>query len=1022
MITEDRPNRDRKMPWKRLKSIWWSMGSDLFFWMGVLVAVVILMIPQISAVFLQVEFDFRTLTASGARSEALWALVLFLGFIAFVYGVALLSLASALYVVPPSWLSEGGPGSAPRTFHSGWQAIVSMILVSVLGTLLLLVMGMRGERLLFSLVPLALLGLALIPVGCWVDRICWSPVKYADLMTVPRRYLAAVLLATSGVVVWMGVRPESGLGYCLSGAAIHGMGTLLVLAAAWLAATNLLRNIAPARPLVRTLGRMLAWLVLSCAGGELVWILAGSAWAQAVVSYRLYTIWAVLNLAALFIIGGAFLDMWDGRTRAPVRVTALLVLLAALALNRSMSPETLADAAPHETTAEENPAALDEAWYEAFEQRLGTIPEGEPVLLVAASGGGSRAAIFGGLVLEALARTHYGPRDGDHWANHVVLISSVSGGSLAAANFSHRQSGEFPETRPDLRHSTKSELVSRMERLAESSKQRYVQLQEAAGTQSEPEVHRRLRAWDATAALCARIAAGQADSEAAAWVVASGLMDDLCTDFMAPVLRGVWTPSLSRGESLWQFWRERFDWQHSNATAGYARADNGPQFDWNRHPLVAFNACEVRQGTRFVVGFPPFPNELVRRAEPFDREPRSLTSWDAARSIKLGQAVRMSANFPFGFNPLEIPCHHGGEPALVLDGGISDNTGLDTVYLMLHNLRQLSRDASRPRLARIWQTLEARHVVILEIDSGAKPQRPGEWSRIVSLVLAPLQAFGQVGYVGSHEVKSRYLQELRRMFRQPVDLADQRRRLQDGRSASSGGSPGDAPPLLSTLNELEAQGVDGLFHIKFECNHLGEDNVLTAWSLGPEDKASLLVRFLNEQQLALEDLRQVPFVPPGQRRQQVLQAAAELVDNELRRAELGQVESSLAEFSRTVERIGKRPTRAPDLELETAWKRHLDALRERTRRVASPDALPEVAASREAKMLTERISTGLQRSPRTDSTVKELRSAASRLNALQSQTVENAKASIEHQQALQNRFDARVHQNRRDQRRSLEIP
>src|SRR5262249_30851211 len=49
-------------------------------------------------------------------------------------------------------------------------------------------------------------------------------------------------------------------------------------------------------------------------------------------------------------------------------------------------------------------------------------------------------------------------------------------------------------------------------------------------------------------------AAGNAQSVDPAWVLQSGFMDAMCTDFMAPVVRGAVTPWVSRGETLRSFW------------------------------------------------------------------------------------------------------------------------------------------------------------------------------------------------------------------------------------------------------------------------------------------------------------------------------------------------------------------------------------------------------------------------------------------------------------------------------------
>jgi len=1003
----------------RLRLILASVETDLLFWTGVGAAVAILMIPQVAAIFLQVEFEWESLWQAVDRGQAMQSLLLFLGFILYLDCVALFALASILYVVPPSWFSEQGRGLTPRAFQNHWPAAVSMLVVTLLGLLLLLAMGER-EGLVLSAFLLGLMGLALTFVGHGVAWACSWLVRLNAKLTVQRRYQVAGGLALVAVLLFVLVPADSGWFYCLSGAALQGAAVLLLLVAAWLGLVNACRARTGVQSLIEALGRTLGWLVVVSVGGELVWILAGGYGTERVISYRLYTIWAVLELCALLIIVGSFLDTCDNRTRYPVRVVAILLLLAGLVLTRTTAPDTWpASAVPQAAASSAGGGdTAAEAWYAAFGQRIRSIPEGEPVLLVAASGGGSRAAIFAGLAMEALARTPCGAREGDHWARHVALISSVSGGSLATAQFVQRQGGELPEPRPELLNSIKSELLMRMDRAAQASHVRYQELHPTAADSESRDVQRRLRAWEQTEEICQRLVHGQPQPQDPAWVVQSGLMDDLCTDFMAPVLRGVWMPNLSRGESLRAFWKQRFGWRQSNDQTGYAMGQNPPQFDWIRHPLVAFNACEVLQGTRCVIGFPAIPDELVRSAGNPDREPHSLVDWEAGRAIELGQAVGMSANFPFGFNPIEIRTQGSGERPLILDGGMSDNTGLDTLYRILHNLQRLSQDKGRESVKNTWDALCARHVVILEIDSGAKPRRASATTRMLSTVAAPLLAFGQVGYVQSQDVKARYLQDMRGMLRHGVDLQAERKRLLDGTASAAAGPQPGVPSALATLNDLEAQGVDGLLHVKFECNYLGEDNVLTAWSLGPADKASLLVRFLNEQQLALDDLAQVPFTSPEQRRQQVLCAAAELVDSQLQEANLGDVARSVDELSRVVEQMAKLPPSQTDQKLEASWKQQLAFLRDRSQQVGGQLELAAEKTSEEAKALADKIETTLQRAPRSSLTLKELRTAAARLSEIQAKATKDAEAQIDREQTLQNRFDARVQQNRRDIRES----
>jgi hypothetical protein len=83
------------------------------------------------------------------------------------------------------------------------------------------------------------------------------------------------------------------------------------------------------------------------------------------------------------------------------------------------------------------------AWPHWGPKRRGAAP---PVVIVAASGGGSRAAVLTALTLERLAgalvpvqNEHAKSAPGETFADHLHAISSVSGGSLAAAAFLARR-------------------------------------------------------------------------------------------------------------------------------------------------------------------------------------------------------------------------------------------------------------------------------------------------------------------------------------------------------------------------------------------------------------------------------------------------------------------------------------------------------------------------------------------------------------------------------------------------------
>src|SRR5262245_15592586 len=70
---------------------------------------------------------------------------------------------------------------------------------------------------------------------------------------------------------------------------------------------------------------------------------------------------------------------------------------------------------------------------------LTTVPDRDALLGVALSGGGSRAALFGSAGLEALARLRTG--DGASAIDKITHLSSVSGGSIAAASYALKKPG-----------------------------------------------------------------------------------------------------------------------------------------------------------------------------------------------------------------------------------------------------------------------------------------------------------------------------------------------------------------------------------------------------------------------------------------------------------------------------------------------------------------------------------------------------------------------------------------------------
>src|SRR5439155_4807281 len=204
------------------------------------------------------------------------------------------------------------------------------------------------------------------------------------------------------------------------------------------------------------------------------------------------------------------------------------------------------------------------------------------------------------------------------------------------------------------------------------------------------------------------------------FILRSRLIDEMSADFMAPLLRGVLTPGVARGDTLSAFWKERFGWADCWDQTGYQGV-----YDPKLHPLLCLNASNVGKGSRLVVGFPPLPYRLLQRGSIEDKELSPTQAWgdlfeNLQGRMSLARAVRLSSNFPFGLHVSELPAPAGGKPTHVLDGGVVDNTGLDTVYALVCGLDEKSHQGPT-RGQTILDQLRQRGVVILEIDAGAKP-------------------------------------------------------------------------------------------------------------------------------------------------------------------------------------------------------------------------------------------------------------------------------------------------------------
>jgi hypothetical protein len=560
------------------------------------------------------------------------------------------------------------------------------------------------------------------------------------------------------------------------------------------------------------------YFVLMCtslAFGELLWLAPD--WLPGVFSFRMYSVWAIafLTFAILATSMLAEIAFRDWIARAACALLAIGYLCQAA--GTFVRPAEASTAAP---------APRQDPWFEQLEQRISASHPDYSVLFVAASGGGSRAALYAALVLEALDHTLIGDdSESRTLAENVVLISGVSGGSLATAYYMHRASdragtcavAEHPKTQPGREPTlnyTQSTVVEQMKAILHSHAPDTAGHGglDAAAVDAYEQVRQQVLALPNRPATSAK------------WLFESSFVDDMATDFMAPLLRGVLTPLLERGDSVATFWQTRFGW---------SGCSQRPVQPFGNVPVIALNATDVASGKRVVLGFPPVPSELL------GPQFTSLGTDVGSAGLRLSDGVRISANFPWGFDLPDVPAP-GGEPGpaelRLIDGGVLDNTGIDTITEVLRGIARLSsgkplaRDAGNepsPQLVtqaqRIRDALARRGVLLLEIDSGAKPSPSPILSVVAPAISEPLDALSWAGFGNANSIKQSHLLAMRGAVSEMIE------------STTQGGV---VEPELA------------VGHVPFVCNR--QDDVMTAWALGTEDKAKLFVMFL------LEWVRQLP--------------------------------------------------------------------------------------------------------------------------------------------------------------------
>jgi len=615
----------------------------------------------------------------------------------------------------------------------------------------------------------------------------------------------------------------------------RNIGCGLAVLGAWLLARGVTNGHA-----WRVAGRALSFLFAFGAIGEVLWLLAQID-APVMGSFHACTIWAIYQMVFIALVFALWIDGWQIRSRFPVRAAAVF---AVLCLALAFGPKRI---------GRQESAAAPSDWVARLSERLDAIPRAGPFVFVAASGGGSRAALFTALVYEALASDPIevpGAPEKYNAADHIALVSSVSGGSLATAYYAHRVAtlgaapgGKIPwaQDLPRLRSSLRGHLAALIAEEAE-------RLAFAFGDAPEK---------DAARAALEECRVSPAAPSGAPWLLASRFADDMCTDFMAPLLRALLVPGSARGVAVERFWKRRFEWPDA--------AGRTP-----RAPLVLYNSCEVETGLQVVMGEPPLPAGFFARGDtPRAAAAAALADYNPCLALAPSEAVRASANFPWGFEIAAIDRaktgaeerRDSGASALLIDGGVLDNTGMATLRHVLEALDARAggagdrEDAAAARS--VLGRLRERGVILIEIDSGAKRTPPGRAARVLSSVLGPVQALGNAAYVNADFATWQHIEAMKAVLAQRIR-----------------GVP-----------------VSRLYPLCLQCNH--EENVMTAWALGSRDKAKVMVRFLTEIAVARATLADI------------LRCARELRAENLARSDADGIAEKVARAAAFEEEVGR---------------------------------------------------------------------------------------------------------------------
>jgi hypothetical protein len=401
-------------------------------------------------------------------------------------------------------------------------------------------------------------------------------------------------------------------------------------------------------------------------------LFVGFAVAPLAIAPELGAVAILLSAAAAWCTFGSLAVFVDARFGLPVLPLVVVSVLVFSLWNDNHALRGTGTAAAEPMSLE----AYTAAWLDARGDRLAG-PGGYPVVVVAAAGGGIRAAYWTGSLLAALQ-----DRYGLAFSEHTFAISGVSGGSLGAATY--------------------AALLD--DRLASGRSRR-----------CQDDSNNTLQA-------CANAVLSQ---DFLAPVVGSMLFPDLTQRFLPFSV-----PAFDRGRVLEASWEQAWLGQglpNTLAQPFYGLWAN-PEARVHR-PLLFLNSTLVESGERVIVS----PVALPLGSTFFGA--RMLHALTPA-NLPLSAAAHLSARFTYVSPAASIYDATGHLVGHLVDGGYFENSGADTAAGIVNALRAAAR-TRRPVAKLDIRVLLISNAPGEQVGGTHKPPPPDRW---MTEVLAPVAA------------------------------------------------------------------------------------------------------------------------------------------------------------------------------------------------------------------------------------------------------------------------------------------